>query len=130
MKRALTLLVALSSSLISLAQAAPEQSSGSFQCVNVDRGAKALSAPAKAFTLVQLSKQPMKEGTPSRFLLKYADAGRPKSVVVTVTTEDVMVEWKGPKGSAVSGILFLDEDDQTVLKIGSKEGRYKCEWVD
>lgn len=118
MKYALTLIVALSSSLALAGQ-------GSFECSLVNPKAK--NAPATSFTLQQLSKEPLKEGTPSKFLLSYTAAGQLKHVPVTVTTEDVMVEWKGPKGSGIEGILFLDEDDQTSLTIGAKEGRYKCD---
>lgn len=103
---------------------AAKEGYGSYECKLIAGQPK--QAPTKAFSLIQLAPTLAPEGDKQDFLLKYDG----KSVVVTVTTEDVMVQWKGPKGSGISGILFLDEDDQTALKIGKLEARYKCEWLD
>lgn len=70
----------------------------------------------------------VREGQPFRVIISLFKAGSAEplfSLQGVGTTEDVMFDF-AVKGQALSGTIFLDELDQTTLKIGGKTLSFDC----
>ena len=78
--------------------------------------------------LKEIGAAPIKEGVEAKcqFLL-FNDTDRAPEIatVVSVTTEDVMFNFESKK-HGISGIIFLDEYDQTSATINGVDMRFTC----
>lgn len=82
----------------------------------------------KTMILTQVGDIEVKEGVKYTFKLEVYEGNSSKPVVaenVTVETEDVMFGFNN-KAKKISGMIYLDELDQTWLKVGKNETRFDC----
>lgn len=82
----------------------------------------------KTMILTQVGNIDIKEGVKYNFTLEVYEGNSAKAVVsekVTVETEDVMFGFEN-KAKKISGMIYLDELDQTWLKVGKTETRFDC----
>lgn len=89
----------------------------SYVCKEIGRGNHVLK-------LTQVGDDDIQEGAKYPFYLElYRGKKFMHSQYVTVTTEDVMFEFQGHK---LTGMIYLDELDQTHLTLNAKEYRFDC----
>jgi hypothetical protein len=82
----------------------------------------------KKMILTQVSDDTIHEGKFYPFKLEIFDGNSSKAIVsesVNVRTEDVMFKFTNT-AKKVSGIIFLDEMDQSHVKVGKTEYRFNC----
>lgn len=82
----------------------------------------------KKFILTQVSDDVIHEGKFYSFKLEIFEGNSGKAIVsesVNVRTEDVMFKFTNT-AKKISGIIFLDEMDQTWVKVGKTEYHFDC----
>lgn len=109
----------------SLAQAA-RNDHGTYVCDVIKAGRL---TPTPRFTLKMISPTRAPEGKPTKYLLEYQQHGRVKSAVAIAVEEDVMFQFHVP-GKSISGMIYMDEMDQTTIEINGVEARYSCEYLE
>lgn len=82
----------------------------------------------KTMILTQIGHSSIEESVKYPFLLEVFESGNSRPVLsekVTVETEDVMFGFSN-KAKKISGMIYLDELEETYLTIGKKEIRFNC----
>lgn len=83
---------------------------------------------SKKLVLTQVSTTPVRGGIKSQFKLEIFERNSSRPVYaapVIVQTEDVMVAFEN-KAQQLSGMIYLDELDQTYVRIGRSELSFDC----
>jgi hypothetical protein len=84
---------------------------------------------ARTFVLKKIGDVAINEGVEYKYqflLFNGIDRAPEIATVVKVTTEDVMFNFEN-KARGISGMIFLDEYDQTSLTIDGQDLRFACE---
>lgn len=82
----------------------------------------------RTMILTQLGNIQIKEGVKYDFKLEVFEGNSSKPIVsekVTVETEDVMFGFSN-KAKKIEGMIYMDELDQTWLKVGKSEWHFDC----
>jgi hypothetical protein len=82
----------------------------------------------KKLVLTQIGHEEVQEGKTHSFKLELFQGRDRKALVsetVSVRTEDVMFSFSN-KSKKISGMIYMDELDQTWLKIGKEEMHFDC----
>ncbi len=94
-----------------------------YTCRELGRGKHVLTV----LTLVQIGDEPVREGKKYLFNLTMTNAESDTIVeyqIVEVETEDVLFSFNGAN---LSGMIYLDEMDQSWLEIGRRNFSFNCE---
>lgn len=82
----------------------------------------------KTMILTQIGNASVEEGVKYPFQLEVFESGNSRAILsekVTVETEDVMFGFSN-KAKKISGMIYLDELEETSLTVGKKEYRFNC----
>lgn len=82
----------------------------------------------RTLILTQVGNIEINEGVKYTFTLEVFEGNSSKAIVsekVTVETEDVMFAFSN-KAKKISGMIYMDELDQTWLKVGKNEWHFDC----